>query len=148
MMTIRPASIEDVVSMLVIEKQVFPHPWTEDHFQYELKENPYSFVFVAQWQGQIIGYIDWWQTFQTAQINNLAVHPQWQRRHVGETLLTDTLSRIKLAQCQNITLEVRVSNLAAQKLYLKHGFKILLTKPAYYDNGEDAYLMGKTIGDE
>jgi ribosomal-protein-alanine N-acetyltransferase len=44
-----------------------------------------------------------------------------------------------------VTLEVRVSNLAAQQLYQQHGFKIIVTKKHYYENGEDAYLMEKTL---
>jgi ribosomal-protein-alanine N-acetyltransferase len=144
-MIIRPATLQDIDAILRIEQLVFPQPWTETHFLYELKENPYSFLFVAEVQQTIIGYIDWWKTFQVGQINNLAVHPAWQRKHVGETLLKDALNRLELAKCDQITLEVRVSNVAAQALYHKYGFNILLTKPKYYANGEDAFLMSKVL---
>jgi [ribosomal protein S18]-alanine N-acetyltransferase len=142
-MIIRPATLLDLPTLLAIEKVAFPSPWTEEHFRYELEKNPYAFVMVAMINDQIVGYLDFWITFQQAQINNLAVLPSLKRKGIGQILLKDALTRIESAYCQQVTLEVRVSNLPAQTLYLKHGFKILLTKPHYYADGEDAYLMEK-----
>jgi ribosomal-protein-alanine N-acetyltransferase len=144
-MIIRPATVNDMKSMLQIEHAVFPSPWTDKHFLYELKENPYAFVMVAEVNQIVVGYVDFWITFQQAQINNLAVHPQLQRKKIGTTLLQDALQRIQSAGCDRITLEVRVSNLAAQRLYRRDGFKMILTKKGYYDNGEDAFLMEKVL---
>ncbi len=144
-MMIRPGTIHDMTSILQIEQAVFPSPWTDKHFLYELKENPYAYVMVAEMNNIVIGFIDFWITFQQAQINNLAVHPQLQRKKIGSTLLQDALQRIKIAGCKTVTLEVRVSNRAAQTLYLRDGFKIILTKKGYYDNGEDAFLMEKVL---
>jgi ribosomal-protein-alanine N-acetyltransferase len=144
-MMIRPGTIHDMTSILQIEQAVFPSPWTDKHFLYELKENPYAFLMVAEINNIVIGYVDFWITFQQAQINNLAVHPQLQRKKIGSTLLQDALQRIKTAGCQTVTLEVRVGNRAAQTLYLRDGFKIILTKKGYYDNGEDAFLMEKVL---
>jgi ribosomal-protein-alanine N-acetyltransferase len=144
-MIIRPATVNDMKSMLQIEQAVFPSPWTDKHFLYELKENPYAFVMVAEVNQIVVGYVDFWITFQQAQINNLAVHPQLQRKKIGTTLLQDALQRIQSAGCDRITLEVRVSNVAAQRLYRRDGFKMILTKKGYYDNGEDAFLMEKVL---
>ena len=144
-MIIRPANVNDIKSMIQIEQAVFPSPWTDKHFLYELKENPYAFVMVAEVNQIVVGYVDFWITFQQAQINNLAVHPQLQRKKIGTTLLQDALQRIQSAGCDRITLEVRVSNLAAQRLYRRDGFKMILTKKGYYDNGEDAFLMEKVL---
>jgi ribosomal-protein-alanine N-acetyltransferase len=144
-MIIRPANVNDIKSMLQIEQAVFPSPWTDKHFLYELKDNPYAFVMVAEANDMVIGYVDFWITFQQAQINNLAVHPQLQRKKIGTTLFQDALQRIQSAGCDRITLEVRVSNVAAQRLYRRDGFKMILTKKGYYDNGEDAFLMEKVL---
>jgi ribosomal-protein-alanine N-acetyltransferase len=144
-MIIRPATVNDMKSMLQIEQAVFPSPWTDKHFLYELKENPYAFVMVAEVNQIVVGYVDFWITFQQAQINNLAVHPQLQRKKIGTTLLQDALQRIQSAGCDRITLEVSVSNVAAQRLYRRDGFKMILTKKGYYDNGEDAFLMEKVL---
>ncbi|MEY3431555.1 MAG: ribosomal-protein-alanine acetyltransferase [Bacillota bacterium] len=140
-MKIRPANIEDLSMILKIENLSFSSPWTETHFQYELKQNPYAFVFVAEAEGYVVGYIDFWITFQQAQINNLAVLPTLRKQGIGNVILMDALERIKHAGCESITLEVRVSNQIAQKLYAKHGFKKLIKKSRYYADGEDAWLM-------
>ena len=55
----------------------------------------------------------------------------------------DAERRIRLAECVNITLEVRVSNTVAINLYKSCGFEIAATRKRYYENGEDAYLMLK-----
>ncbi len=144
-MKIRPATLQDLSTMLKIETVSFLSPWTETHFMYELKENPYAYVFVAEAEGYVVGYIDFWITFQQAQINNLAVLPTLRKQGIGNVILMDALERIKHAGCESITLEVRVSNLIAQKLYEKHGFKKLIKKTRYYADGEDAWLMEKRI---
>jgi ribosomal-protein-alanine N-acetyltransferase len=142
-MIIRTASIKDLPMLLAIERLAFPSPWTEEHFRYELEQNPYAFVMVATIDDKVVGYLDFWITFQQAQINNLAVIPSLKRKGIGQILLQDAIKRIDAEGCLSITLEVRISNLAAQTLYQKHGFKILLTKPRYYADGEDDYLMEK-----
>lgn len=144
-MIIQPANLSDLTMILAIEHASFPSPWTEDHFRYELKENPYAFVFVAKVDEQLLGYIDFWITFQQAQINNLAVTPGLRRKGIGKVLLEDALKRIQQAGCERVTLEVRVSNLAAQKLYESFGFRFAYQKKQYYANGEDAWLMEKTL---
>jgi len=140
-MKIRPATMQDLSTILTIENLSFPSPWTEPHFLYELKENPYAFLLVAEAEGFVVGYIDFWITFQQAQINNLAVMPHLRQRGIGKTMLMDSVERIKKAGCQSITLEVRVSNTIAQKLYGTYGFKKLIKKSHYYADGEDAWLM-------
>ena len=57
--------------------------------------------------------------------------------------MADAERRIKLAECENITLEVRVSNKVAINLYKSCGFNVVATRKRYYENGEDAYLMLK-----
>jgi ribosomal-protein-alanine N-acetyltransferase len=144
-MIIRPATMLDLPILLAIERLAYASPWTEEHFRYELEKNPYASVMVAVIDDKVIGYLDFWITFQQAQINNLAVIPSLKRKGIGQILLLDGLKRIEAEGCIQITLEVRISNVAAQTLYQKHGFKTLLTKPQYYADGEDAYLMEKKI---
>jgi ribosomal-protein-alanine N-acetyltransferase len=144
-MIIRSANMLDLPILLTIERLAFPSPWTEEHFRYELEKNPYASVMVAVIDDKVIGYIDFWITFQQAQINNLAVIPTLKRKGIGQILLLDALKRIEAEGCIQVTLEVRISNVAAQTLYQKQGFQILLTKPHYYADGEDAYLMEKKL---
>ena len=144
-MIIQPATLSDLPTILAIEQAAFPSPWTLEHFRYEIKENPYAFLFVAKVDEQLLGYIDFWITFQQAQINNLAVTPGLRRKGIGKVLLEDALNRIQQAGCERVTLEVRVSNLAAQKLYEMYGFRFTYQKKQYYANGEDAWLMEKML---
>jgi [ribosomal protein S18]-alanine N-acetyltransferase len=144
-MIIQSAKPKDIPSILIIEHLSFSHPWTEQHFLYELNQNPFSFVFVALEGNTIIGYIDFWITFETGQINNVAVHPKLRNKGIGRLLIKDALRRMEQGGCERITLEVRVSNIPAIRLYESFGFKILLTKEKYYEDQEDAFFMEKIL---
>jgi len=81
-----------------------------------------------------------------AHISTLAVAPAWRRRGLGEFLLWSMLKRAASMSAFEATLEVRVSNHAAQNLYRKYGFVVVGRRRRYYqDNNEDAWIM--TVGD-
>jgi [ribosomal protein S18]-alanine N-acetyltransferase len=140
-MNLRKATIHDLPSILAIEKSSYTDPWTEDHFKYELLENPFASFFVAEEKKIIVGYIDLWKTFEIGQINNLAVVLPLRGKGIGRMLIVEAMNYLLKTGCTHITLEVRVSNAIAIRLYTSLGFKILLTKPQYYQDGEDAFFM-------
>ena len=144
-MTIRPMTNEDLDKVLLIEAESFKLPWTKDHFHYELHDNPYAFLFVAVQDGELLGFIDYWIMFEQATINQIAVAQKYRRRGIGAIILDDALNRMKLAEATQVSLEVRVSNNIAGDFYRDHGFKTMLTKPHYYEDGEDAHFMVKQI---
>lgn len=144
-MIIRPATKDDLPAILRIESVTFDAPWTKAHFLYELEKNPFSFLFVAVEEGHLVGYVDWWKTFEVGQLNNLAVAGPLRGKGIGRILLKDTLQRMKEAGCETAMLEVRVSNKAAIALYQSEGFQNSHRKPHYYENGEDAWAMIKTL---
>jgi ribosomal-protein-alanine N-acetyltransferase len=77
-----------------------------------------------------------------AHITTFAVHPEWRRQGIGRRLLLAMLVVAEEMRATRMTLEVRVSNLAAQALYRDHGFAIAGRRERYYtDDGEDAYVM-------
>jgi [ribosomal protein S18]-alanine N-acetyltransferase len=90
----------------------------------------------------IVGFSGLWTMLDEAHITAIAVRENYRRLGIGEGLL---ISIIELASCLNaniVTLEVRASNLVAQALYTKYGFRVVGSRPRYYsDNGEDATLM-------
>jgi ribosomal-protein-alanine N-acetyltransferase len=90
----------------------------------------------------IVGYAGIWLNVSEAHITTIAVAPEYRGRGVGELLLNHLIEEALALNSEMLTLEVRVSNTVAQKLYLKYGFRPAGTRPRYYtDNNEDALLM-------
>jgi ribosomal-protein-alanine N-acetyltransferase len=90
----------------------------------------------------IVGYGGLWLTFEDAHVTTIAVDPAHRGKGVGELLLNALIDHAYAIGGKQITLEVRVSNTGAQRLYLKYGFQPAGTRPRYYtDNGEDALIM-------
>jgi ribosomal-protein-alanine N-acetyltransferase len=91
---------------------------------------------------QIVGYGGFWFIIDEAHISTIAVHPDWRGQGVGENLFVAMLEQALDLGAQSVTLEVRVSNAAAQALYHKYEFEQTGRRKRYYrDNGEDALLM-------
>ena len=77
-----------------------------------------------------------------AHITTFAIHPAWRRQRIGERLLLAFLDLAIDRRAREATLEVRLSNLPARRLYEKYGFKPVGLRPRYYsDDGEDALIM-------
>ncbi len=146
-MLIRPMKVEDLDKVLVIENESFISPWNKEQFLYELKENPFAILLVAEYQGIICGFIDFWITFDVAQLNQIAVHASLQKKGIGTVLLSDMINRVQSQEVNRITLEVRTYNEKALALYKKFGFRKELIKEHYYDNGDDAIFMIKEVGE-
>jgi ribosomal-protein-alanine N-acetyltransferase len=90
----------------------------------------------------IVGFSGIWMMAGEAHITNIAVRRNYQGRGLGEMLLIATVDLSARLNASFVTLEVRVSNLVAQKLYEKHGFaKAGLRHNYYLDNHEDAVIM-------
>lgn len=144
-MKIIPLEIQDLDKILEIEKEAYQKPWLEKDYLYELKENPFAYYFKVVEKDEIIGYYGFWITFETAQLCKITIKRKFQGLKIAHILMEDLEKRIRLAHCENITLEVRVSNQKAINLYQKHGFIIVSTRKNYYENHEDAYLMIKEL---
>ena len=90
----------------------------------------------------IVGYGGLWLSVDEGHITTIAVAPEYRGRGIGELILNGLIDQGMVLNADMLTLEVRVSNLVAQQLYLKYGFKAAGTRPRYYtDNGEDALIM-------
>jgi len=91
---------------------------------------------------EIVAYGGMWVMVDEAHITTFAVHPRWRRRGIGERLLLALLDLAIDRRAREATLEVRLSNLAARRLYEKYGFRPAGIRPRYYsDDGEDALIM-------
>ena len=137
----------DLTQVVDLENICFPKGgWNIEQFRYELLENPFSNLLVFEENQMIIGYIDWWITYEQAQLANIAVCPTNRKQGVGQQLLNEALQKAIEEECENMTLEVRVSNKRAIQFYEKNGFITVNTRKNYYEDGENAYLMIKPLG--
>ena len=133
----------DLDEILELEELCFPEdPWSRLSFENEIA-NPLSVFFVARDEqtGSMMGYGGIWLMYDVADITNIAVHPEYRREGIGRELLQLLIKIAREKEMTAITLEVRESNLAAQKLYESVGFVHCGTRKRYYRGIEDAKIM-------
>jgi ribosomal-protein-alanine N-acetyltransferase len=139
---IAPMRVGDLPSVHAIERASFDSPWPADAYRSELETNRLAQYLVVRAGDEIAAYGGMWLMVDEAHIITFAVHPLWRRQRVGERLLLAMLDIAIDAGAHEATLEVRLSNLPARRLYEKFGFRPLGLRPRYYsDNGEDALIM-------
>ena len=139
----------DLPAVHEIEILSFSNPWSDATFRGEIQNKGISFpmVIVRDPDARVAGYIIYWQIQDEVQINNVAVHPDFRGKGIGEAAMRLVLKEIREKGAMFVTLEVRVSNTAATRLYEKLGFEILGSRKGYYTNPvEDAYVMGLVLG--
>lgn len=141
-LTIRKGSAEDIDAIAALEQECFASPWSRESLYHDLAENQLSTYFVAELQGQIVGYVGIWAIMDEGHINNVAVSPSYRRQHIGSALIAAMLRSTEEAGIKSHTLEVRAGNRAAKGLYENYGFKKAGVRKGYYeDNGEDGIIM-------
>lgn len=141
---IRSMMLADLDRIMEIEPVAFgSHHWSRQSFVNELNNaGGQYFVIENLAEKTVIGYTGFWLIGEEAHITTLAVHPEYRRQHIGERLLIHNIQTARRVGANWMTLEVRVSNDAAQGLYYKYGFKSLGLRRRYYqDNGEDAMVL-------
>lgn len=163
-----PMVLDDVPTVHTIELEAFSLPWSAAAFAHELRDNPSSQYLVLRYKPylyepparrllpramrhliqsptndpSLLGYGGYWMVLQEAHICTLAVRANWRGKGLGELLLASLIESALTRQAEVITLEVRVSNLRAQGLYLKYGFEMVGKRVGYYtDINEDAFIM-------
>ena len=144
-MEIRDLMESDINKVMEIENLCFVAPWKKEDILREFKENKFAHLLVATINEEVVGYVDFWVTFDSATICQIAVHPNYQRQHIGSLLLEEVLKECYAKKVLTITLEVRESNSKGINFYTKHGFNQFLVKPNYYTNGENAIYMMRGV---
>lgn len=145
---LRKMELGDVEKVVGIEKLSFPTPWSTYAFTCEILDNDFAnyFVLTLESDENIIGYGGMWIILDEAHITNIAITPAHRGQRLGELLLRHMMNAAKAKGVERITLEVRVSNTSAQKLYERLGFKSAGIRKGYYiDNKEDAIIMWKEL---
>jgi len=135
-------TLDDIAAVQEVESASFPVPWPASAFRHELTQNRNARYVVARDGERVVGYAGIWLMVDEAHITTFAVHPDLRRRRIGERLLQRLFDLAAELEAEWLTLEVRASNIAAQALYEKYGFRRAGVRRRYYsDNGEDAVIM-------
>ncbi|MFQ6077411.1 MAG: ribosomal protein S18-alanine N-acetyltransferase [Candidatus Bathyarchaeia archaeon] len=137
---------EHLPQVLAIERASFPSPWPRHVFLSELRNRSDSHLRVALDQSAhpplVLGFSCYWLISDEAHIANIAVHPRFRRLGIGNGLLESLMEEARSKGARRATLEVRVSNEAAQALYRRKGFTPVAIRKKYYsDTDEDAIIM-------
>ena len=139
--TITPLRHRHISDVMAIEKQIFPKPWSAALFEGELGRTDRSYV-VARVGPRLVGYAGVLLIADDAHIATVAVDPTWQSQGIATRLMVELVHQALQLGAEQITLEVRVSNVRAQQVYQRFGFAPAGARKAYYaDNGEDALVM-------
>lgn len=160
---LRYMTSQDIPDVVEIDRQSFDMPWSARSYSFEVSESNYSHMVVLETRFQpergrvsrllrrnphpgasaaIGAYGGLWFIAGEAHISTIASTPLQRGRGWGELALAAMVRRSITLRASHVVLEVRLSNLVAQKLYLKYGFETVGVKPHYYsNNGEDAYDM-------
>ena len=139
---VEPMAVTDLPIVHEIERASFTTPWPAHAYRTEIESNRLAHYRVIRVGGRVIGYAGIWVMVDEAHVTTFAVDPAWRRRGVGERLLLAVLDLAIERGAREATLEVRLSNLAARRLYEKYGFRPVGIRARYYsDDNEDALIM-------
>ena len=131
----------DLDEVMAIERASFLYPWSSRFFLQELQVQCARSI-LAEHDGRIVGYILFWLLPGAIDIHNVAVHAGFRRQGIARLLLARVISEARERCLDRVTLEVRRSNIPAQRLYESLGFIMTGIRRGYYsDDGEDALAM-------
>lgn len=134
---------EHVPQVAELEKLCFSAPWSERSISAEL-DNPISLWLVAVSGDLVVGYVGSQSVIDEADMMNIAVHPDFRRLGVAESLVTALCDHLRERQIRSLSLEVRASNEPAKALYEKLSFSQVGCRPNYYKAPkEDALILRK-----
>src|SRR5690242_15649671 len=129
-------------TVLRIETEVYPRPWTINLFVSELGMRTSRSYYVAKIGPTVVGYSGLMLVGEDAHVTTIAVDPAWHRHQIGSRLLLNIARDARERGARHLTLEVRVSNEPAQKMYRNFGFRPAGIRKGYYvETNEDALVM-------
>ena len=140
----RPEQLEGV---LEIERASFNNPTTREWYERELARPGVCFLYVLRTpEAPVAAFCAFWYVADQAHINNLAVRPELRGRGLGSQMLEAVMVEVQRLGAGSLALEVRRSNVAAQRLYLRAGFRQEGIRQSYYTQPvEDALILVKRL---
>lgn len=137
---------EDLPEVMAIEQAIYTHPWTRNNFADSLRAG----YECRTWRrnGELVGYFILMVAAGEAHLLNLSIAEPHQRRGHGAVLLNEVTAVARKLGATNVFLEVRPSNRAAQKLYVRFGFRKVAVRRGYYPahaGREDALVFSLAL---
>lgn len=145
---LRQLDNEDIKSLILLQKEVYAGnmPWTRSAFVSEFVSPLRHLYLCAEVNGEVVAFCGCRIQGGDGHITNVAVLPAFQGRGLGSVLLGELEIFARNNRCETMSLEVRLSNRDAQRLYRKLGFVSRAIKKGYYDEtNEDALDMVKFL---
>jgi [ribosomal protein S18]-alanine N-acetyltransferase len=140
--SVREMTPEDVIAVSVLEQRLFPvDAWPLHMFYDELAQPETRWYLVAEGSDGIVGYAGLMCIEPIADVQTIAVVPEYEGRGIGTMLLTRLIEEARRRYAADLLLEVRADNPRAQQLYLRFGFEQIHVRPRYYRDGVDALIM-------
>jgi len=144
-MQIRPMTKEDCEQVAAIEAASFSVPWSLKAFTETVEKENFRY-FVAEEEGEILGYCGFLFVLDEAEIPNVCVKSSARKRGVGRQMMSVLMDEAKKLGMAVLYLEVRESNMPARSLYLSLGFEENGIRKNFYEHPvEHAVLMSKTL---
>ena len=143
---LREMNLADVNAIVCIEQHVHAHPWTRGNFTDALKSDCVCKVY--EQEGAMLGYVVLMPALDEAQLLNITIAAEHQRKGLGRRLLDATMTMARGLNMRRLLLEVRPSNAAALGLYRAAGFREIGLRRGYYPDGngrEDAIVMEREL---
>jgi len=143
MVKIRRLQSEDVEPVSILESKSFSMPWSAKDFAKLIEDNK-SLYLVAELDGEIVGCCGVTDICGDGDVNNVMVAEEYRGRGIAQALMSELLLQGEAIGIENFTLEVRVSNAPAIRVYEKLGFVSEGIRPRFYEKPvEDAMIMWK-----
>ena len=143
MIEIRCMQKEDVPEVARLEAEYFSEPWSGQAFLDALEKKEYLYMVAVQGK-EIVGYCGMYQVLEEGNITQVAVRSDMRGKGIARKLLQDFMQNGKKRGVCAYTLEVRVSNTNAVRVYEACGFETeCVRKDFYAAPKEDAYIMWK-----
>lgn len=139
-------SVDDLERVIEIENESFTSTYNKEQYEYELNDNICAHLFVLEKDDEIVGFIDFWITFESCQLTKIAIASAYRSLGYACELMEFMFTFAENENCEAVLLEVRESNLIAQSLYASYDFIEINRRERYYsDNNETAIVMGKPL---
>jgi len=153
---VTPMTLADLDAIMLLERECFRDPWSRHMYVVDLTQNSLATYLVLRPHSSraevssptgkevsepVLAYGGFWLLMEEAHIATIASHPRWRGCGLAQWLMLALLEAALARGAERSTLEVRVGNVPAQRLYEKLGYEVVGMRPRYYRDGEDGFIM-------